>query len=117
MEVCGRAVAAELQLRHRQTTYAYQAGIDPDSMDLEPGRLIMIATIRQELEAGNRGFDFLRGDEPYKAHFRAVPQPTTTWRMIAPSQRAHVHRTILSASDRVKSWLKSAKELVRSVDD
>ena len=116
VEVAGRPVAAEFQLSDGQTTYAYQAGIDPESLELEPGRLIMIATIRQALEAGNRGFDFLRGDEPYKAHFRAKPQPTTTWRMIAPSQRAQVHRTLLSASNRVKRWLKRGRELVMNVD-
>lgn len=112
VEVSGRPVAAEFQLSDGRTTYAYQAGIDPESLDLEPGRLIMIATIRQALEAGHRGFDFLRGDEPYKAHFRAEPQPTTTWRIIAPSQRAHVYRKLLSASDQVKSWLKRARGLL-----
>ena len=52
VEVDECAIAAEYQVTSGDTVFAYQAGIDPDVMDLEPGRLIMIATIRDAIESG-----------------------------------------------------------------
>ncbi|MDG2223734.1 MAG: GNAT family N-acetyltransferase [Rubripirellula sp.] len=112
VEVDGWAVAAEFQVTDGTTVFAYQAGIDPDVMDLEPGRLIMIATIRDAIASGYQAVDFLRGDEPYKAHFRAKPRATRTSRIVASSQRAQVHHAMRSATTTVKNLLKSTKDLV-----
>ncbi len=71
LEIDGARAAAELQLAGGGVTYAYQAGVNPDLLDEEPGRIINIATLRHAIEQGHTGFDFLRGDEPYKAHWRA----------------------------------------------
>ena len=70
LHVAGQPIAAEYQIAGDRVTYAYQAGVDPDRLDEEPGRLITLATIQQAIEAGQNAFDFLRGDEPYKAHLR-----------------------------------------------
>ena len=67
----GRAIAAEYHLVGGRTLYVYQGGIDPDLLREEPGRLATIATLRQALAEGFGGFDFCRGDEGYKAHWRA----------------------------------------------
>ena len=56
-------------------TYVYQAGIDPQRLADEPGHLITAATVKRAIEQGGRAVDFLRGDEPYKAHFRALARP------------------------------------------
>ena len=76
-------IAAEIHFTAEGIAYAYQAGVDPDSLDLEPGRLITMAVIRQAIEQGYRAIDFLRGDEPYKAHFRAEPHEMQAWRVAA----------------------------------
>lgn len=109
LDVAGRPVAAEWQVCDGPTQYAYQAGVDPDALELEPGRLIMLATIRQALEQGRRGFDFLRGDEPYKAHFRATPQPTTHWRIVPPTPRAAFRRALGSVRGAAKRWWKATR--------
>lgn len=82
LQIEGRPVAAEFQLVGQGILYAYQAGIDPDSMNLEPGKTIYLAILRQAIERGNRAFDFLRGDEPYKARFGAERHPTLNCRII-----------------------------------
>ena len=106
MEIDGEPIAAEYQVQQGQTTFAYQSGIDPDAMDCQPGNLIMTATIRQAIEAGHRGFDFLRGDEPYKPHFRAIAQPTIIRRFFVPTVRGKVTHAIRSLSRSTKNLVK-----------
>jgi hypothetical protein len=43
-----------------------------------------IAVIRQAIAEGFRTYDLLRGDEPYKAHWRAVPTPMEQWTIVNP---------------------------------
>jgi CelD/BcsL family acetyltransferase involved in cellulose biosynthesis len=76
LELDGAPIAAEYHLAGSHATYAYQGGVDPDRLSDEPGQLSMICSIQQALTEGHRSFDLLRGDEPYKAHWRAVPRPT-----------------------------------------
>jgi CelD/BcsL family acetyltransferase involved in cellulose biosynthesis len=73
LQWAGRPIAAEYHLAGDAVIYAYQAGVDPDSLEHEPGSLITLAVLRRAMEQGYREFDFLRGDEPYKAHWRAEP--------------------------------------------
>ena len=75
LELDGRPAALEYHLAGGGVLYAYQAGVDPDAMEFQPGKLLNLAVIRRAIEQGYRAFDFLRGDEPYKAHFRAAPHP------------------------------------------
>ena len=63
-------------------TYVYQGGIDPQRLDEEPGHLITAATVKRAIEQGGRAVDFLRGDEPYKAHFRAAARPLLALRVV-----------------------------------
>jgi CelD/BcsL family acetyltransferase involved in cellulose biosynthesis len=76
LELDGRPIAAEYHLAGVRTTYAYQGGVDPDRLADEPGQLSTIAAIKQALADGHAQFDLLRGDEPYKAHWRATPRPS-----------------------------------------
>ncbi|HEV3415894.1 MAG TPA: GNAT family N-acetyltransferase, partial [Pirellulales bacterium] len=74
LELDGHPIAAEYHLAAAGVVYAYQSGIDPESLAHQPGRLSNLAAIRRAIERGDRFFDFLRGDEPYKAHWRAAPR-------------------------------------------
>lgn len=76
LEMDGQPVAAEYYFAGENATWAYQSGVDPDRIDQEPGQLSMIRTIQHALAEGHKQFDLLRGDEPYKAHWRAQPQET-----------------------------------------
>ena len=84
LELDGKPAAAEYHLVGNGIVYAYQAGLDPERIGQEPGRLAGIAIIRQAIKDGFATYDLLRGDEPYKAHWRAVPLPTEYVSIIAP---------------------------------
>lgn len=84
LEVEGQAVAAEYHLLGETTVYAYQSGIAPSQQCPSPGQWLQLAVIRQAIHLGYQQFDFLRGDEPYKAHWRAEPRATQTLWIVAP---------------------------------
>jgi len=88
LELTGQPVAAEYNLVDHQTTFAYQSGIDPDRLEEGSGQLSLIYTIRHAIEEGFAEFDLLRGDEPYKAHWRATPRPTADLQIVPPRSAA-----------------------------
>jgi CelD/BcsL family acetyltransferase involved in cellulose biosynthesis len=85
LELDGRPIAAEYHFVGAAATYAYQGGVDPDRLHDEPGQLSTICSIKRAIDEGQRQFDFLRGDEPYKAHWRATPRSTV--RLVAIPSR------------------------------
>jgi len=108
----GRPVAAEYRLAGQGVVYAYQAGIDPDSLEHSPGRLSQIAFLRRAIEEGYRAVDFLRGDEPYKAHWRAQPRPSLEIRVVPARAAAKLRHGVWLAGAGVKQWIRSGLRLV-----
>ena len=60
---------------------------------------------------GMSAFDFLRGDEPYKAHFRAEPQAQLELRLVAPKGMAQIRHGVWLAGDSLKGLLKTSLNL------
>lgn len=117
LELDGRPIAVEYQLAGStnhgdENIYAYQSGVAPDRLDEEPGRLIMIATIQHAIAEGRQAVDFLRGDEPYKAHWRATPRPAYDVRIVSGHATARVRDGIRHAFGEARSWIKSSRELM-----
>jgi len=106
LDIGGHTVAAEYQLAGDGITYAYQAGVDPDYLEQQPGKLITIASLRQAIDEGQHSFDLLRGDEPYKPHWRAEPRQMYDFRIAAHHAGARFRHTAWLARRRMKSWLK-----------
>jgi len=111
LELDGRPAAAEIHWLGGGTLYAYQAGVDPERLDEEPGRAITIAILQQAVEERLPAIDFLRGDEPYKAHFRAEKQPLDELRIVAPKGLAQVRHGVWLAGDTLKGLVKSSLNL------
>ena len=109
LELDGKAAAAEYHLAGAGIVYAYQSGVDPDLLDQEPGRLITMATVRRAIEQGDRAFDFLRGDEPYKSHFRARPRESFDVRVVPNRVTARLRDNLYRARGNVKQWIKNCK--------
>ena len=84
LELDGQPIAAEYHLAGAGVVYAYQSGIAPESLVHQPGRLSNLAAIRRAIERGDRSFDFLRGDEPYKAHWRRPATDLRRYRGAGP---------------------------------
>jgi CelD/BcsL family acetyltransferase involved in cellulose biosynthesis len=108
LELQGVPIAVEYQVTGTDVVYAYQAGIDPHYLRLEPGRASMAIAIRDAIESGFRAFDLLRGDEPYKLHWRATPRPTLRARAVATHRSARLRGAVWLAQDHAREWFKQA---------
>jgi CelD/BcsL family acetyltransferase involved in cellulose biosynthesis len=105
LELDGQPLAAEYQIAGQGVTYIYQAGIEPRRLADEPGHLITMATVKRAIEQGGRAVDFLRGDEPYKAHFRALARPLLALRVVPKRTVPRLRNNLWLAGRKVKHWL------------
>jgi CelD/BcsL family acetyltransferase involved in cellulose biosynthesis len=71
-----RTLAVTYALFERQTVFCYLQGFDPEFAFFSPGTQLMFSVMEDAMRAGIDKFDFLRGDESYKQHWRAQDQPT-----------------------------------------
>lgn len=106
LELDGQPVAVDYHLAQDGVIYVYQGGIDPDALDWEPGRMITLATLRRAIEQGYRAMDFLRGDEPYKAHWRAAPYPSLQVRIVPIRPVAQLRSGLRAAAHTSRQWIK-----------
>jgi CelD/BcsL family acetyltransferase involved in cellulose biosynthesis len=104
----GTPAAAEYHIADRAATYAYQGGVDPDRLNEEPGRLSTIMCLKRAIEEGHKQLDFLRGDEPYKAHWRAEPRQTYDYRVVPNRRLARLRGRVLSFTGTVTDWVRSS---------
>ena len=74
LECDGKPIAVEYQFFDATAVYAYQSGIDLSKDEYSPGKLSMMAAIQFAIAQGCQFFDLLRGDDPYKANWRALPE-------------------------------------------
>lgn len=81
----GRTLAVIYSFFHRDTVFCYLQGFDPQFSHLSPGTQLMFAVIEDAVRLGSRRFDFLRGEEGYKLHWRPRGEPT--YRIEVPRQR------------------------------
>jgi CelD/BcsL family acetyltransferase involved in cellulose biosynthesis len=114
LEIDGRPVAAEYQLVGNGILYEYQAGMDPAAKEHEPGKVVNAAILRQAIAGGYRAFDFLRGDEPYKARFGARPRPSVDFRVAPPRPVAQLRHNLWLAGRNVKDWVKTITRETRN---
>jgi CelD/BcsL family acetyltransferase involved in cellulose biosynthesis len=108
LELDGTPAAAEYHFADQQTTYAYQGGVDPVRLQEEPGRLSTILCMRRAIEEGHARFDFLRGAEPYKAHWRAEPRMAYDYRVLPNRHLAKIRGKMVNLTTTVSDWLRSS---------
>jgi len=106
LEIDGRPAAVEYQLAGNNVMYAYQSGALPEAFHHQPGNLLNLATIRHAIEQGYRAYDFLRGDEPYKARFGARPRPSVEYRVVPRRPIPRLRHGLWRAGTRLKQWAK-----------
>jgi CelD/BcsL family acetyltransferase involved in cellulose biosynthesis len=68
-----RPAAALFCLEQAGAVSLYNSGFDPEARALSPGVVLIARTIEDAIARGFRRYDFLRGEEPYKYGFGAVP--------------------------------------------
>lgn len=75
LDVGARPAAATISLVWGGEWGLYNSAFDPSLRTLAPGMVLVSELIQQASREGNRVFDLLRGDEPYKYRFGAVDRP------------------------------------------
>lgn len=81
-----QCVAAEYAVIGGSTVFMYQSGIDPRVIDDRPGWLNTMSSLKLATDQGYQAYDFLRGDEPYKASWKGVP--CRQWQLRVVNRRA-----------------------------
>lgn len=117
LQLQDRTAAVDLNFEGNGILYGYQGAIEPDLLAEEPGRLLLIGWLQQAIEEGLDAVDFLRGDEPYKQHFRAEPRRAVEVRVVSPSVASQMRHNAWLAGESMKSWLKSGFKAFRAGRD
>lgn len=107
IELEGRPVAAEFDVSGGNTVFFYMAGFDPAASAERPGWLGTMAALRWAIADGYRYFDFLRGDEAYKSHWRAEACPQVELRIAA--RHAELRHHTWQALQSAKSCLRGGR--------
>lgn len=113
LELDGQAVAAEYSLTGGRTIYAYQSGMAPSAAEHEPGSLSLIATLKDAIQQGYQAVDFLRGDEPYKQHWRAAPTSNVEIRIFPGRWPHRLRHSFWLAGRRAKTLLRTGRNTLR----
>lgn len=113
IELEGKPVAVQLDLQQGETLLDYCSGIAIDCEYARPGWLGVTAAIRGAIESGRTTFDFLRGDESYKSHWRAEPVKMFHLELIPPTLKAKSLSRLRAAIDHTKAV---AKRLLRPAE-
>jgi CelD/BcsL family acetyltransferase involved in cellulose biosynthesis len=92
-------------LLHEDRAYAYQSAFRP-GVGHSPGRTVMCQAILDLAGEGLVEYDFLRGDEDYKADYATGSRPDVRLRALRPTPRAagwlagRLGRRVATALDR-----------------
>jgi len=65
-----KPVGALYIMHSGSTAYFYQSGFDPEAKAASPGTVLVAHALEHAVNEGLGTFDFLRGDEPYKARWK-----------------------------------------------
>lgn len=106
LELDGAPIAAEYHFSDGQAVYAYQGGVDPTRLAEEPGRLSTILCLKEAIAENHRRFDLLRGDEAYKAHWRAEPREAVDCRVIPNRRLARLRGQATLLAESMSNWMK-----------
>jgi CelD/BcsL family acetyltransferase involved in cellulose biosynthesis len=94
LEKDGQPIAVEIGYRSSTHWYCYQGGIEPEAMEMEPGKMANVWMMSQAQSQGIQSIDFLRGDEPYKKQLKADPQPITDLWVARPGWKGRSQKWI-----------------------
>jgi CelD/BcsL family acetyltransferase involved in cellulose biosynthesis len=108
----GQVVAALYGFSMGSAFQFYQCGMDPEWMKVSVGQILVGRSIDEAIRTGHSDFDFLRGDESYKAQWTERTRETVTVRLFdyrPASLAARAAYVAAAALRRVKRWVKAAR--------
>jgi CelD/BcsL family acetyltransferase involved in cellulose biosynthesis len=106
----GTTVAALYGFSVGSTFQFYQCGMHPGWMHMGVGQLMVGSSIQEAIRTGHTDFDFLRGDEPYKAQWAEQSRHTVRARLFDGRPRSLAAR----AAFKLSAALRHAKHTIAS---
>jgi len=109
-----RPLAAMIVIYCGETCMMYQSGIDPEMSSLEPGYQSVMVAIEHAIERGCHHFDFLRGDEPYKARWSTTREAIIRRKFIPPTMSAQLKHGTWVIGRSIKNYVNNLKQPEKS---
>lgn len=106
----GSPIAAVLLIYCGETCMMYQSGIDPDLSSQEPGYQSVLVSIEHAIEKECKYFDFLRGDEPYKARWSTTREAIVRRKFIPPNMSAQLKHGTWVIGRSIKNYVANLKQ-------
>ena len=109
IEYESRPLAAMLLFNNGQTNFMYQSGMDPSRLNLEPGYQLICHALMKSIADELQHFDFLRGDEPYKARWLTTPISLKKTDWIPRKLTAQVKQGFLQTMRDLRTYLRGSE--------
>jgi CelD/BcsL family acetyltransferase involved in cellulose biosynthesis len=114
LDVGGRPVAGSLGFVDRETYYYYLPAWEPELAPLSPSGLLLAHLVERAYALGLRRFDFMLGDEPYKARWATEERETVNLVVGAPTLRGQAAFAALVGSQQARRRARSSPLLQRA---
>jgi CelD/BcsL family acetyltransferase involved in cellulose biosynthesis len=114
LEVGGRAVAGSLGFVDRGTYYYYLPAWEPSLAPLAPSSLLLGHLVERAYSLGLKRFDFMLGDEPYKARWATEERETVNLVVGAPTLRGQAAFAALVGTQQARRRARSSLLLQRA---
>jgi CelD/BcsL family acetyltransferase involved in cellulose biosynthesis len=103
----GKVIAGEINfIGENRIMYCYSSGYDIEFAQLEPGRLLLIDSLRDMYRLSLAGADFMRGDESYKSRFTNQSRKLYRVRVVAPTLFPRLRHAVWTTGFEVKQWMR-----------
>lgn len=114
LEVGGQAVAGSLGFIDRDTYYYYVPAWEPSLAAVAPSSLLLSHLVERAYRLGLKRFDFMLGDETYKARWATEDRETINVMVGAPTLRGQAAFAALVGGQRVRRRARSSPLLQRA---
>jgi CelD/BcsL family acetyltransferase involved in cellulose biosynthesis len=114
LDVDGRPRAGSLGFVDGDTYYYYLPAWEPELAPLAPSGLLLAHLVEKAFARGLRRFDFMLGDEPYKARWATEERQTVNLVVGAPTLRGQAAFATLVGTQRARGRARSSPLLQRA---
>jgi CelD/BcsL family acetyltransferase involved in cellulose biosynthesis len=96
--------------------FYFQLGYDPKWSDSSPGLVLLSQTIRETFGLGCREYNFLQGNEPFKATWTKAARTLNDWTIYASTLNGRMHRELDSMARAARSSLGRLRKVQGAVN-
>jgi len=107
LELDGEIVGAQFCFRYNHTVSLLQEGFHPKYAAEKIGYALRAHVLEEMIRSGAKRYDFLGGDDPYKAKFGAHQKNYLNLTFAGPSRIGRTYVTAQRRKRQIKTWLKS----------